>query len=156
MHRRPIVFEASLPPAARLGFGLTAALALVAFWNLLLRLPLPFLVIAGLASAAVATWMLLIALFGINRRVELDSVTRTVLVTESHLMSRTRTYRYAFTEVAHLEVCYHDWADGPSTYSIQLTPCSTLGKPVKFGFFSTRPNAEDALVHLREMIRRSM
>lgn len=145
---------------ARLGFGLAATLPLLVPYNLLFThvwadipsLASLFAVVASLGAIAVSVLLLLVAVFGINRRVEFDAAAMTIRVTESHLIQRQRKLIYSFDEVTQLEVVCHDWTDGPSTYEIRLTP--TTGRPFTFGNFSSRGDAESALSSLRALVER--
>ena len=143
---------------ARTGFGLAAALPLLAPYELLVKpdwsgasgFAFLFGLVVSLGAVLVSVLMLFVAIFGINRRVEFDPATKTVHVTESHLMQRERRFACPFAEIVKLELGAHDWSDGPSTYDIHLTPGA--GKPFAFGDFSSRTSAENALAALRAIV----
>lgn len=155
---RPMVFSTTMSAKACLGFGLVAALPLLAPYNLLVKpdwtgtpsLALLFVVILSLGAIAVSVLLLLVAIFGINRRVEFDPITKTVRVSESHLMQSRREFNCPFAEIAQLKLVCHDWTDGPSTYDIRLTP--STGKPFVFGDFSSHTSAENTLASLRTIV----
>lgn len=143
---------------ARLGFGLAGILPLLAPYNLLLKpawgnalgFSLLFTFVVSLGATAVAVLLLLVAIYGINRRVEFDKSAEVVRVLESNLLQRAREVNYAFADIAQLELVYHDWSTGPSTYEICLTP--RTGKPFAFGNFSSRVDVEATLSMLRGVI----
>ena len=153
-----LVFTTTMSTKARIGFGLAALLPCLAPYNLLIRpswadtssVAFLFAAVISLGAIAVSVLLLLVAIFGVNRRVEFDTASKAVLVTESHLLQRTREVKYPFPDVVHLEVVSHDWSDGPSTYDIHLTP--RTGKPFAFGDFSSRVKAEDTASSLRSII----
>jgi len=153
-----MVFSTTMSAKARLGFGLVAALPLLAPYNLLVKpdwagtpgLTLLFAVAVSLGAVAVSVLLLLVAIFGINRRVEFNPIAKTVHVSESHLMQSKREIDFRFAEIAQLELVCHDWSDGPSTYEIRLTP--SVGKPFAFGDFSSHASAESTLASLRTIV----
>lgn len=155
-----MVFSTAISLKARLAFGVAATLPLLAPYELLIKpvwtdTPSPawlFAVIISLGAIAVSIFLLLVAIFGINRRVEFDAKAKTIRVTESHLMQRQRECNYPFSEITQLEIVCHDWSDGPSTYKIRLTP--SAGKPFAFGDFASRIDAESALSSLCAMTAR--
>lgn len=151
-------FSTTMSVKARLGFGFAAALPLLAPYELLIKpvwdvipsLPWMFAVLISLGAFAVTVLLLLIAILGINRKVVFDNSTRTVYITESHLIQKERMLKHSFDEVVQLEVVSHDWSDGPSTYELRMT--LTTGKPISFGDFSSRMGAESTLASLLTMI----
>ena len=153
-----MVFSTTMSVKARLGFGFTAAMPLLApyqlliepAWDVIPSLAWLFAVIVSLGAFAVTVLLLLVAILGINRKVVFDDSTRTIYVTESHLVQKERRFKYSFAEVVQLGVVSHDWSDGPSTYELRLTP--TTGKAISFGDFSSRVDAESTLSSLRTMI----
>lgn len=153
-----MVVSTTMSAKARLGFGLVAILPLLAPYNLLVKpdwagtsgLALLFTVVVSLGAVAVSVLLILVAIFGINRRVEFNQTTKTVHVSESHLMQSKREFDYPFAEITELELVCHDWSDGPSTYDIRLTP--SAGKPFAFGDFSSHASAENALASLRTIV----
>jgi len=157
-----MVFSTAISSTVRLALGIVATLPLLAPYELLIKpvwtdTPSPawlFAVIISLGALAVSIVLLLVAIFGINRRVEFDATAKTIRVTESHLMQRQRECIYPFSEITQLEVVCHDWTDGPSTYKICLTP--SAGKPSAFGDFASRIDAESTLSLLRAMIGRTL
>lgn len=155
-----MVFSTTMSVKARVGFGLVAILPLLAPYKLLIKtvwadipgLTWLFFIIISLGAISVTVLLFLVAVYGINRRVEFDDISRTIRVTESHLMQRQRKFNYRFLEVAQLEVVCHDWSDGPSTYEIRLT--TNTGMSFTFGDFSSRVDAETTLSSLRAMIEK--
>jgi hypothetical protein len=153
-----MVFSTTMSAKVRLGFGLVAALPLLAPYNLLVQpdlagtpgLALLFAVAVSLGAVAVSVLLLLVAIFGINRRVEFNASAKTVHVSESHLIQSKREFNFRFVEIARLELVCHDWSDGPSTYEIRLTPIA--GETFAFGDFSSLASAESTLASLRTIV----
>lgn len=151
------VFSTTMSSKARVGFALAALLPLLVPYKLLIKtswdnvsgLWLLFATIVSLGAIAVTVGLFLVALLGINRQVEFDEATRTVRVSESHLLQRVREVNFPFADIARLEIICHDWTTGPSTYELQMSPRS--GKPIAFGDFSSRGEAEAALSSLRSL-----
>ena len=157
-----MVFSTTMSVKARLGFGLVAALPLLAPYDLLVKpdwtgtpyLALLFAIAVSLGAVAVSLLLLLVAIFGIDRRVEFNPISKTVHVSESHLLQGKRDFDYSFAEIAQLELVCQDWSDGPSTYEIRLTP--NAGKPFSFGGVSSRESAESILTSLRTIVGRTL
>ena len=143
---------------ARLGFGAASALPFLApyalliqpAWSDFLSIAGLFAVVVSIGAVAVSMLLLLVALFGLNRSVEFNVGARTIQVTESHLLQRQREFSYSFAEVNQIEVVGHDWSDSPSTYEIRLTPVA--GKPLSFGVFPKRADAEFVVSSLNALI----
>jgi len=156
-----MLFSTMMSSKARLGFGLAATLPLIApyellikpAWTEILNLFWLFAFIVSLGAMSVSVLLLLVAIFGLNQRVEFDASTHTIHVADSHLLQRKREIQYSFSDVAGIEVISHDWTDGPSTYEISLTP--KAGKPFTFGDFSKQHDAESVRSSLIAMVKQS-
>jgi hypothetical protein len=111
-----MLFSTTMSIKARLGFGVVSALPLLAPYELLIKpawtdflsLASLFPAIISLGAIALSILLLLVAIFGINRRVEFDATAKTIRVTESHLIQRQREFNYSFSEVNQIEVICHD------------------------------------------------
>jgi hypothetical protein len=143
---------------ARLGFAAASTLPLLAPYQLWIQpawTDIPsaawlFAVAIGLGAIMVSVLLVLVAVFGLNRQVEFDVISRTIRVTESHLLHRPREHGYSFADVVKLEVICHDWSDGPSSYQIRLTP--KTGKPLDFGRFEKRLDADSIRSSLQALL----
>jgi len=99
-----MVFSTTMSVKARLGFGLAATLPLLAPYNLLIKpvwadtpsLAWFFFLVVGLGAMAVSVLLFLVAIYGINRRVEFDDTAKVIRVTESHLVQRQRNFTFSF------------------------------------------------------------
>lgn len=153
-----MLFSTTMSAKARLGFGATSTLPLLAPYELLIKpawVDIPglawlFAFVVSLGAITVSILLLLVAIFGLNQRVEFKAATKTIRVTELHLMQRQREFKYPFSDVAQIEVICHDWSENPSTYEIRLTPVT--GKPFSFGDFSKRVDAESVVTSLNTMV----
>ena len=153
-----MVFSTPMSVKARLGSGFASVLPLWApyklfikpVWDVIPNLMWLFAMFVSLGAFAVTVLLLLVAIFGITRKVVFDESTRIIYVTESHLVKKECRSKYAFAEVAQLGVISHDWSDGPSTYELQLT--LSTGKVISFGDFSSQADAESTLSSLCTMI----
>ncbi len=154
-----MVFSTTMSAKARIGFGIAALFPLLAPYNLLIRHSwsgtptLAFLIAAVVSIGAiiVSVLLLLVAIFGINRRVEFDTTAKTIHVAESHLLQSRRDVYFPFYDIVQLELVCHDWSDGPSTYDLRLI--SQNGKSFAFGDFSSRVEAETTASTLRAIMR---
>jgi hypothetical protein len=153
-----MVFSTTMSVKARLGFGIASTLPFLAPYELLIKpawtdipsLAWLFAFVVSLGAIAVSILLLLVAIFGMNRLVEFNATSKTIRITESHLMQRKQEFKYSFADVAQIEVISHDWTEGPSTYEIRLM--LNKGKPFAFGDFSKGVDAESALSSLKAMI----
>ena len=58
-----------------------------------------FVFVISLGAIVVSILLLLVAIFGLNRRVEFNAATKTIRVTESHLLQRQRELKCPFSDV---------------------------------------------------------
>jgi hypothetical protein len=153
-----MVFSTTMSSKARLGFCAVSLVPLLAPYELLVKpgwtdvpnLAWAFSLVVSLGAAAVSAILLLVAILGINRRVEFNAVSGTIRIAESHLLKRRQERELPFFEVAGIELVSHDWSDGPSTYDLRLVP--KAGKAFAFGDFSKRADAETVLASLKAMV----
>jgi len=151
-------FKSSLSPLARLLFFLFGLLPLLAPYELLIKptwngrisIVMLFFAVISLGAIIVSLFFIAAALFGRSQHLQFDASNRVVRYRYKTALHPFREARYDFSQIEALELKTTEWDSRPDTYAITMT---IRDQPaLTFGDFASRPDAEDSLAVLEEMV----
>ncbi|MBL8795232.1 MAG: hypothetical protein JNM56_15105 [Planctomycetia bacterium] len=150
-------FSERMSPVARVIVFVFGCVPLLAPYELLYKphwhghgwfMVIPIVIATGATLLALA--FMAAAFLGMSQSLCFDVLMRTVIYSYENSLTSLRRRRYAFTEVAEVDLHEHHWDSGPNTYGLQVK--FTDGRQVEIGNY-TKPEAERYLQRVQDMLR---
>jgi hypothetical protein len=107
--------------------------------------------IISLGAAAVGIAFILGGVFGLNQTLCFDAFSKSVFYTFETSVTPVRRKRYAFSDLAQIEIKMMDWETKPPTYALRLLFADK--RKVEMGDFATRDEAQDYINRLQNFLQ---